>query len=49
MVKFKVIADFRGRGVGAYSRGSLFDNTVFRLGSYLRDAYSKGRLIEALR
>lgn len=45
MVKFKVITDFRGRGVGAYSRGRLFDKSVSRVGAYSRrGAYSRGTL-----
>ena len=47
MVKSKVIADFRGRVVGAYPRGRLFKNFVPRMGAYSRGALIRGgRLFE---
>ena len=37
------------RGGGAYSRRSLIDDYVFRVGAYSRRILFEGRLIEALR
>ena len=35
--------------MGAYSRARLFGNALSRMGTFSRDTYSKGRIIEASR